>query len=192
MNRKEALKQGLKTYDGKPCKNCKTTLKRVSTCSCVNCNTINQKKWNDAFWKRIQDSGQTLQHSRKNSIHRKRYYDNNKHILKERLLKKKSMLDDFYVASLLRIIKSRCKKTGVAFDLQNEDITIPTVCPVLGIPLEYGSTNRDNSPSIDRIIPSKGYIPENVIVVSKRANKIKNDATSHELFKVYDFYKDKC
>jgi hypothetical protein len=35
--------------------------------------------------------------------------------------------------------------------------------------------------SIDRIDPSKGYTPDNVWLISQRANRIKNDATPEEL-----------
>lgn len=60
-----------------------------------------------------------------------------------------------------------------------------TVCPVLGITLETAPKEKkrywDCSPSIDRIDSSKGYTPENVWIVSARANRIKSDATLEEL-----------
>lgn len=37
MNRKEALAQGLKKYHGKPCKQCQSTEKFVSSFGCVEC-----------------------------------------------------------------------------------------------------------------------------------------------------------
>jgi hypothetical protein len=39
----------------------------------------------------------------------------------------------------------------------------------------------DNSPSLDKIIPSLGYVRGNVQVISQRANSIKRDATLAEL-----------
>jgi len=58
----------------------------------------------------------------------------------------------------------------------------------LGIPLfarvGAGRSNRDqveNSPSLDRIDNSKGYVPGNIAVISMRANMIKNNATLAEL-----------
>jgi hypothetical protein len=64
---------------------------------------------------------------------------------------------------------------------------------VLGIVLEFGKTSekawRDNSPSLDRIVPEKGYVRDNVLVVSYRANRIKNDATISELQQIAAFYK---
>ncbi len=64
------------------------------------------------------------------------------------------------------------------------------ICPVLGIKMEVGDKNRNvNSPSIDKIIPEKGYVPGNVIIVSMKANRIKADATPDEIIKVGKFYK---
>ena len=54
--------------------------------------------------------------------------------------------------------------------------------------MQLGSKNNDLTPSIDRINPKKGYIKENIIVVSMKANRIKTDATVEEIRKVADFY----
>lgn len=90
---------------------------------------------------------------------------------------------------LLAAAKKAAKSIGVPFDLELLDIVIPECCPVLGIPLARGrGTRTANSPSLDRIVPFLGYIKSNVIVVSWRANKIKNDATTSELRKIADFY----
>jgi hypothetical protein len=65
------------------------------------------------------------------------------------------------------------------------DITFPSVCPYLGLELDwFSSFPYDNSPSFDRVDTSKGYIKGNVIVCSSRANRIKNNASSKELFKI--------
>jgi hypothetical protein len=73
------------------------------------------------------------------------------------------------------------------------DLELPDLCPVLGIPLDYSfgkGLRTDNSPSIDKIVPSKGYVPGNCIVISWRANRIKNDGTPEEHKKIADFYKN--
>jgi len=75
--------------------------------------------------------------------------------------------------------RKRAVQTGVPFSITPDDIRIPDVCPVLGIPLD-GAT-RDRTASLDRVIPSKGYTPENVCVISFRANRFKNDASLEEL-----------
>lgn len=90
---------------------------------------------------------------------------------------------------MLRAAKGRAKKACVSFDLSEGDISIPHLCPVLGIPILVGQSKAsDNSPSLDRVMPSMGYVRGNIIVVSNRANRIKNDATPDELRRVADFF----
>ena len=92
-------------------------------------------------------------------------------------------------AWLLRSAKSRAKKSGLPFTLSDGDISIPATCPVLGIPLKPSPRGRcDTSPSLDRVDNNKGYVPGNIVVVSWRANRLKNDASSSELRKLADFY----
>jgi hypothetical protein len=55
---------------------------------------------------------------------------------------------------------------------------------LLGIPLfraEGQDGARSNSPSLDRIDSSKGYTPDNIWVISNKANSIKSNATVEEL-----------
>lgn len=90
--------------------------------------------------------------------------------------------------SLLSGVKSRCKRLGVDFNLTMDDVIIPDICPILGIPLFHGSGYRtDNSPSIDRIDNDVGYIKGNVHVISMRANRIKNDSTLEELQSIVNY-----
>ena len=46
----------------------------------------------------------------------------------------------------------------------------------------------DNSYSLDRIDSTKGYTIENLMVISNRANRIKNNASNEELEKINEFY----
>lgn len=89
---------------------------------------------------------------------------------------------------MLNAARSRAKKRGVPFSITADDISIPSHCPILSLPLVQGS--GDGSPSLDRIKPELGYVPGNVIVVSNRANRIKNDATPQELYALAEFYLD--
>ena len=45
------------------------------------------------------------------------------------------------------------------------------------------------APSIDRINNSIGYVKENIIIVSRRANILKKDATIDELEQLFNYYK---
>jgi len=67
-------------------------------------------------------------------------------------------------------------------------------CPILGIPFKLNEkTGRDDSPSVDRIDNSLGYIEGNVQWVSKRANMIMYNAAPEEVMAVglyhYQAYK---
>lgn len=78
--------------------------------------------------------------------------------------------------------KERAKARGLYFNLKVEDITIPDVCPVLGIPLVKGKGKmHSGSPQLDRKDNSQGYILGNVAVISQRANSIKQDASVETL-----------
>ena len=94
----------------------------------------------------------------------------------------------------LRNIQRRAKEGNIPFDLDEEYLIqiFPedNKCPVLGIEFEWGIHNSQASPSVDRIIPEKGYTKGNVIWISRRANAIKNDATVEEIYIVADFYKE--
>lgn len=90
---------------------------------------------------------------------------------------------------MLSAAKKTAKLKGLDFNLMVEDVSIPEVCPVLGLTLTRGTGYRsDSSPSLDRVIPSRGYVKGNIVVVSMRANRIKNDATIAELKKITQFY----
>lgn len=85
---------------------------------------------------------------------------------------------------MLRAARYRAKRKGIPFSITEADITIPAVCPVLGIPLELAIGTggaAPNSPSLDRLDSSKGYTADNVCVISYRANALKNNATEQEL-----------
>ena len=76
----------------------------------------------------------------------------------------------------------RAKKKGIPFTISMEDIVIPETCPLLGIPLVSTNNKRDpRNPSLDQKVPGEGYTPDNIWVVSSRANWIKSDATLQEL-----------
>lgn len=81
--------------------------------------------------------------------------------------------------------RSRARRKGIPFDIEQGDVIVPVVCPVLGIPISCGDAGKgaptDSSPSLDRIDPSRGYVRGNIVVMSMRANRIKNDATLDEL-----------
>lgn len=77
--------------------------------------------------------------------------------------------------------KRRATEKGIDFNISVDDIIVPVICPVLGLPLVVNERQSHNSPSLDRIDGSKGYVKGNVRVISWRANDLKRDATVAEL-----------
>ena len=76
----------------------------------------------------------------------------------------------------------RAKKKGIPFTISIDDIIIPETCPLLGITLVSTNDKRDpRNPSLDQKIPGQGYTPDNIWVMSSRANWIKCDASLQEL-----------
>lgn len=81
--------------------------------------------------------------------------------------------------------RHRAKKQGVPFSIRVSDIEIPATCPVLGIPLAVapGTGPRgptEHSPSLDKLRPELGYAKGNIVVISHRANMLKNTGTCAE------------
>lgn len=118
----------------------------------------------------------------------KEHYRNNK----ERILQENKdyrRTKEGSINYLYKSAKSRSKKYNIIFNLELNDIVIPDMCPVLGIELVQGDgVSFDGSPTVDRIIPELGYTKGNIIVVSMKANRIKNNSTLDELKKVYEYY----
>ena len=90
--------------------------------------------------------------------------------------------------NMIHRAKGRAKKIGVPFDITESDIEIPERCPVFDKPFILG--DQDWTYSIDRIVPSLGYVSGNVVIVSNKANVIKNNATAEEVLLVGNFYKN--
>ena len=80
---------------------------------------------------------------------------------------------------LLKYAKARAVKKKLPFDITEEDIVIPELCPIFNVPLVLGDPRF--APSIDRTIPELGYIRGNIIVMSRLANMMKWDSNQEEL-----------
>ena len=91
---------------------------------------------------------------------------------------------------LLSSAKNRARIKNMEFNLTEDDLHIPETCPALDILLILAKDMPDShSPSLDRLDSSKGYIKENINIISNRANKIKSDATFEEFEAIYKWWK---
>lgn len=83
--------------------------------------------------------------------------------------------------TLWLLAKHRAQRNGIEFCIELDDIVIPELCPILGTPLK--------APSLDRIDNSRGYLPGNVGVISRRANAIKGDLTLDQVEALFRYMK---
>ena len=98
------------------------------------------------------------------------------------------------IATAAARARRRAKAKGVPFDIDIDYLVSlypeDGKCPALGIDLVWGDGARDNSPSVDRIVPSKGYVRGNVCWLSVKANTIKTNATPDEISAVARFIQE--
>lgn len=164
------------------------------------CNTCNLKKNHSEFWKQKSNRdglfGECKECSSKRNLKwtdKNRVYVNKKvktSTRKRRLHNPKIAL--FYGA------KNRAKRKGIPFSLNPDEFIVPDICPVLGMPMKsksgtcpdrkMGGVWHDDSPSLDRIDSSLGYINGNVVIVSLRANRLKSNASITELKAIVKWY----
>ena len=80
--------------------------------------------------------------------------------------------------------RTRAKFSGKEFNIEISDIIIPEKCKYLDLTLECYKGypgGRPNSPALDRINNSKGYVKGNIQVISHLANQMKASATEEQL-----------
>ena len=95
---------------------------------------------------------------------------------------------------MLSNARQRSRRDGIDCTIGVSDIEIPSHCPVLGHCLRsyegMGKGPRNDSPTLDKIVPAMGYIPGNILVVSQKANRIKNQLSTVQLAVFARFYAD--
>ena len=95
--------------------------------------------------------------------------------------RRKNTYDNNPISRMLMNSKSRSRQYNIPFNITLEDVPIPKLCPILGVPLVLGKANNyEFAPSIDRIDSNKGYIKGNVKVISALANRMKTNATKEQ------------
>lgn len=157
---------GQNFFQGAPCKVCYRTVRYERDKKCV-------------FCCRARDKARYQQRRPKH----KEYYEANKEFLCAKARehsKAKHARDPRY--KMLSSAKARAKAAGRECTVTLDDIIVPEFCPLLGVKITNGSRQvKTNSPTIDRKDSTKGYTPDNIWVISWRANRIKSDSTLEEL-----------
>jgi hypothetical protein len=121
-----------------------------------------RKLWAENNKERVKENNSAYRERNKDKI--KEWKDDNKDLL--------------YFLSL----KARASRKGIAFELEQSDVTSVVICPVFGVPLIRAAVKPAwNSSSVDRIDNTKGYVRGNIQVMSYLANSMKRDATDEQL-----------
>lgn len=91
--------------------------------------------------------------------------------------------------TLYRSCKKRASREGLDFNIDFEDITIPSVCPILNEELVSFGEDRRYWPSVDRVDNTLGYVKGNVRVISYKANMMKSDLLIWQVENLLDYMK---
>jgi hypothetical protein len=170
-------------YPGKPCRHGHSAPRISSDGRCTVCSLACSAAWRDrnpdrvkANWKRWRSS------------------DRGREIATAAVaLWRKSDPKRTWASAAVSSAKRRAKEAGMEYALCYRDVLplCPDRCPALGIELDYGVKGqkgaRWNSPTIDRLDNTRGYTPDNIAVISYRANSIKQAATAAEIRAVADW-----
>lgn len=165
---------------------------------CTLCNRKRHKTWyqdnkeeikqeRDDRREEIREYDKQIYEKNRDSVRarQKVYYEENS---EQVMNQQREALKDNPAKGLLKLAKQRVKSSGWELTITEEDIIVPEFCPVFGVRLEFGRMDdRDNSPSLDRIDSTKGYIPGNVAVICWAANKLKSNGTAEEHRRIADW-----
>lgn len=158
ITRKQAKSQGqIYYFTGKSCKYNHTSYFYTSNGRCVECTRQSARKSHRKYRERYAAATKQWRHNNP----------------------KKSLI---YYAKL------RARKRNLEFDLSTEDIKIPKTCPCCGVKIQFNiGKHQPNSVTLDRVDNAKGYTKNNVVVLCRKCNRQKSDATISELINLINF-----
>jgi hypothetical protein len=116
----------------------------------------------------------------------KEYREKNRDLIK---LKKKKYYNSNIPQQLLVFARRRARNRNIEFNITKEDIIniFPkdNCCPIFKTKFVVGEgVHCSESATLDRIDNNKGYVKDNICVISYRANQIKTNATLDEIIRV--------
>ena len=109
--------------------------------------------------------------------------------------RQKDKRDDNPIHRLFLLARRRAKRDNLDFNLTEDYIKSiwpkNNKCPIFDTEFLSGWENKKKLPTIDKVIPEKGYVIGNVAIISFLANQMKSDVKDIKLFnKLYEFYKN--
>jgi len=170
-------------YTGIPCVAGHTGLRDTKRSYCLECHNARHRNWYSGNKDRVKVSS-------------KEYREKDPDGLRNR--KRKTVLARFdrdpvkvWAMHAATQIRDRSNKKNIPCSVVWQDlVAIHSVfCPIFGVELVYWNKSKKcgDSASIDRIVPELGYVPGNIVVISDRANSIKNNASAEELYRIADW-----
>lgn len=149
------------------CPKCKTSIKHGNQSYCKDCLTLYRRE-SSRRWRENHPG-----------------YDNRKIRLWNTDL-------DAWFRNKFILLRNNAKSRNQEFLITVEDLKkeYSEVCPILGIKLVYLDSYKRgrklDSPSVDRIDSTKGYIPGNIWIISLKANMCKSDLPLESLKNLYE------
>lgn len=165
------------------------------------CNTCNEEKELNKFSPHKKSKlGVNSKCKKCSSLEQKERYKANPNLYKKRAKKYRKNNPERYKEiakkytngnpkrKLLDGCRYRAKKANIDCNIEMTDILIPEFCPILNIKIEFSKGEvKDNSPSVDRVVPKLGYVKGNIQIISHKANRIKGHATIQELKQIIKY-----
>jgi len=182
ITRSEAKKQNLRRYiTGIPCVNGHVTERVTINGSCVGCiSERSKRKW---------AAGEVQRAVRRDETNKKWNASNKGRSSKQRWKEKDPKRA--WCVSACGGAKKRAADKGLEFNLTYTYLLsiCPDKCPVFNVDFMFIGNKQMNSisPSIDRLDPTKGYVEGNVVIVSLKANAIKNAYGSKDIYAVAEW-----
>ena len=93
--------------------------------------------------------------------------------------------------NMLYNAKRRANTCGYSFDLTLADVVWGEECPCCGVEYSFIQSFYTRRPSIDKLIPERGYVRDNVVFICTRCNQRKSDMTPKEMYTIADFFWEK-
>ena len=178
-SRAAAREQGLRAYfTGKPCPHGHVSVRYVAAGTCAECQSVWMKKRYEAGWRQSKKGRETIN---------ARWNASPKGISAKLKWRRKDPKRTWCVVSAAHI-RLRAKASGIPFDIDHEYLLsiTPDECPIFGTKFSFINNKipRPESPSVDRLVSSLGYIKGNVVVISMKANAIKSAYSSSDVTRV--------
>lgn len=86
---------------------------------------------------------------------------------------------------LFRSMQSR----KIFYDIDPCDIIVPDTCPICEVKMQPSNQRGGSvtSPTLDKVIPNKGYVKGNIAVICKGCNSLKGKGSASEHRRIADY-----